>query len=121
MAAVFCAVKSATSVAGSDGAGASTSPLFDFGGLSRDVQRISIDEKETMLRRKICCLHRSRATIRTSAIAQQEPVMPLARRALLGTAAALALPAQMVKLPRCRRAASYSAEFVIRCRCLGMW
>ena len=27
---------------------------------------------------------------------------------------------QTVRLPRCRRAASYSAQFVTRCRCLGM-
>jgi hypothetical protein len=28
---------------------------------------------------------------------------------------------QTVRLPRWRRAASYSGQFVIRCRCRGMW
>jgi hypothetical protein len=28
---------------------------------------------------------------------------------------------QTVKLPRRRKLASYSAQFVTRCRCLGMW
>src|SRR3954447_21962436 len=28
---------------------------------------------------------------------------------------------QTVRLPRARRAASYSAQLVTRCRCLGMW
>src|SRR3954467_5563809 len=28
---------------------------------------------------------------------------------------------QIVRLPRARRAASYSAQLVTRCRCFGMW
>ena len=28
---------------------------------------------------------------------------------------------QTVRLPRWRKAASYAAQFVTRCRCLGMW
>jgi hypothetical protein len=45
-------------------------------------------------------------------------------RVVRGSARQAAIAAsvnQTVRLPRWRRAASYSAQFVTRCRCLGMW